>query len=323
MDQNQYQYDTALAKRNAAASAPVEDTQEIDLLMLFNALRRHILVIIAVALVFALVAGIVVQFFITPLYEATTSTYLVSTSGGTGLAQQLLSAADLSLSNSIIGDYSDIIKSRTVLEAVINKMNADYDAQVAAGVPTTMKERLDYEYEEFYSKIEVTNPTDTHIIKITVTDADPLLARDIANTLTYYVVDRLADIMGISVPNVYDQAVAPDSPSYPSLTKTVVIAFVLGAVIAAGVIIFIAVMDTTVKTAEDIENRCGMVTLTKVYYEGGKKKKGYGYGGYGSYGYGYGYGYGYYGRGDGKHHSGSDKKSKSEKESESDGGAKK
>lgn len=315
MENNQYQTDAAIAKRNTPAGA-AEETQEIDLLLLFDALRRHILVIIAVALVFALGAGIVVQFFITPLYTATTSTYLVSAGSGSGGIGELLSSADLTLSNNIIGDYSDIIKSRTILEAVIKRMNSEYDTQVAAGLPTTLNGKLDFTYEEFYDKVSVTNPTDTHIIKITVTDDDPVRAKILANYLTHYAVDQLAEIMDISVPNVYDEAVAATRPSYPSLTKTVVIAFVLGAVLAAGVIIFITVMDTTIKTSEDIENRCGLVTLTKVYYEGGKKKKkGYGYGGYGGYGYGYGYGYG--------SRSESEKSDSKESKDKKSGGAKK
>lgn len=267
MDQNQYRPDATPANRHTTAGQAVEDTQEIDLLLLFNALRRHILIIIAVALVFALVAGIYVQFFITPLYNATTSTYLVSADVG---FDSLLSYADLQISKDIIGDYSDIIKSRTILEAVINNM------------------KLPYSYGTLYGNVSVVNPTDTHIIKITVTDTDPVRARDIANYLTHYAVERLSEIMEISTPNVYDEAIVPSGASYPRLTRTVTIAFVLGAVLAAGVIVFITIMDTTVKTAEDIENRCGMVTLTKVYFEGGKKKKGYGYGSYGSYGYGYG-----------------------------------
>lgn len=268
MNENQYQSDGILKHTGGAQ----EETQEIDLLLLFNALRRHILIIAAVALLFAFCAGIVVQFFITPLYESTTSTYLVSAGGG---LSDILSVSDLQLSNNIIGDYSDIIKSRTLLESVLAKMRLKYESY---------EELLEYDYEELYEKVTVTNPSDTHIIKITITDPNPYLARDIANELTYYAVEELSIIMNISVPYVYDVAIAAEDPSYPSLAKTVVIAFVLGAVLAAGVIVFIAVMDTTVKTAEDIEQRCGMVTLTKVYFEGGKKRKGYGYG----YGYGYG-----------------------------------
>lgn len=261
MESNQYQTDTGHVKHNTAA---VEETQEIDLLLLFDALRRHILVIIATALLFALVAGIVVQFFITPLYTATTSTYLATGTGGS--LGDLLQSSDLTLSNSIIGDYSAIIKSRTLLGDVIERMD------------------LPYSYKQLYDKVSVTNPSNTHIIKITVTDPNPYLAKEIANELTYYAVEQLSEIMGISVPSVYDEATVPTSQSYPSLTKSVVIAFVIGGALAAGVIVFISIMDTTVKTAEDIENRCGMVTLTKVYYEGGRKKK---------FGYGYGYGYGY------------------------------
>lgn len=263
MDQNQYQTDNGLVRRNPAAtgSAAVEEAHEIDLLMLFNALKKRILIIIAVALVFALGAGGYVQLFVTPLYTATTSTYLVSAS--TGLSG-LLTTTDLAISNNIIGDYADIIKSRTVLNAVIEQME------------------LPYSYGTLYSKISITNPSETHIIKITVTDPDPIMARDIANHLTHYAVDQLAEIMQISTPNVYDEAITPSRPASPNLTRSVMAAFIMGAVLAAGIIVFIAVMDTTVKTAEDIENRCGMVTLTKVYYEGGRKKKGYGYG-YGGY----------------------------------------
>lgn len=261
MDQNQYQTEAGLVKHNAAA---VEETQEIDLLLLFNALRKHILVIIAAALIFALGAGIVVQFFITPLYTSTTSTYIVSASGGA--LGDILQTADLAIANNIAPDYTAIIKSRTILEAVIEQMG------------------LSYSYGQLSENISVTNPSNTHIIKITVTDPDPYLARDIANTLTHYSVERLSEIMGTSVPNVYDEAIAAARPSSPRLTRTVVIAFALGAVLAAGVIVIIAIMDTTVKTPEDIENRCGMVTLTKVYYEGGKRRK---------QGYGYGYSYSY------------------------------
>lgn len=267
MNEKEIQSDGLLAKRNTVAGGAQEETQEIDLLLLFNALRRHILIIIAVALLFALGAGIVCQFFITPLYTSTTSVYLVSAN------DSLLSLADIQLSSNIAPDYVDIIKSRSLLEHIISEME------------------LEYTYEELYENVDVVNPTDTHIIKITVTDPSPKLAKNIANNLTTYAVEQISMIMEVSVPYIYDYAIAAEDPSFPSLTKTVVIAFVLGAVLAAGVIIFIAVMDTTVKTAEDIEQRCGMVTLTKVYYEGGKKKKGYGYG-YGGYGYGYGYGYG-------------------------------
>ena len=240
MEQNQFQTDAA-ALRKTAGTAAADETQEIDLLLLFNALRKHILAIIASALVFALVAGIVVQFFITPRYEATTSTYLVSVSGGS-----LMDIVDLQISQNIAPDYVDIIKSRSILGEIINLMD------------------LDYEYDELYNNVEVTNPTDTHIIKITVTDTNPVLAMQIANNLTEYAVERISEIMEVSTPNTYDDAIIAEEPSFPSLTKTVVIAFVLGAVIACGVIVFIAVMDTTVKTPEDIENRCGLVTLTKV-----------------------------------------------------------
>lgn len=257
MNENIFQTDSAAAKRNFAAGAVQEKTQEIDLLLLFNVLRRRILIIIAVALVFALGAGIIVQFFITPLYEATTSVYLVSAN------DSLLSMSDLQISSDIAPDYVDIIKSRTMLEHVINDMN------------------LEYEYEVLKGKVTVVNPANTHIIKITITDPSPTLARDIANNLASYAVERISLIMDISVPYIYDVAIAADYPYYPSLTKTVVTAFLLGTVLVCGVIIFITIMDTTVKTAEDIEQRCGMVTLTKVYYEDGKKR---------SYGYNYGYG---------------------------------
>lgn len=251
MDQNLHQIEVGSVKPNTGTVA-VDDAQSIDLLHLLNVVRRHILIIIAVALVFAIGAGIYTELTYVPIYSSTTSTYMASSRSG---VDELLQSADLSFSRDIIGDYSNIIKSRTLLEDVIEMMD------------------LPYSYGTLSNMISVTNPAGTHIIKITVADTDPYRARDIANTLTDYAVERLSEIMGINVPSVYDKAIVATNPSGSGLTKNVMVAFVAGAVLAAGIIVLIDMMDTTVKTAEDIEGRCGMVTLTKVYNEGGKKKR--------------------------------------------------
>lgn len=56
---------------------------------------------------------------------------------------------------SLTKDYAELIKSRTVTEGVIAQLN------------------LDLTHEELLKKMAVDSATDTRILSITVTDADP------------------------------------------------------------------------------------------------------------------------------------------------------
>ena len=86
--------------------------------------------------------------------------YVLSKQDNNTLTQQ-----DMQTSLSLTKDYAELIKSRTVTEGVIAQLN------------------LDLTHEELLKKMAVDSATDTRILSITVTDADPYEACKIANAI--------------------------------------------------------------------------------------------------------------------------------------------
>ena len=132
---------------------------EIDLLELFYALKKQILWIILVAIVGGTLAFAGTKLLMTPMYESTT-TMLVLTKETT-----LSSLADLQMGTQLTNDYEILTVSRQVLERVIDDLN------------------LDMEYEDLKKSVQISNPSDSRIMEISVTYTSPKLAKEIVDEL--------------------------------------------------------------------------------------------------------------------------------------------
>ena len=62
-------------------------------------------------------------------------------------------------------------------------------------------------------------------------------------------------------PSVFQEAQLPDKPVSPSKTRNLILGFLIGAVLAAGVITVLFVMDDKVRTSDDITKLLGLPTL--------------------------------------------------------------
>ena len=100
-----------------------DDEIEIDLTELFYALKKRILVILAVMVLGAVVAGAYTKLLVTPMYSAT-STMLVLTKETT-----LTSLADLQIGSQLTQDYSMLLKTRTVMQDVVDNLDLDMSYQ--------------------------------------------------------------------------------------------------------------------------------------------------------------------------------------------------
>ena len=118
------------------------------------------------------------------------------------------------------------------------------------------------------------NPADTRILNISVQDTDARRATQIANELSEVAKKRISDIMQTDEPSVVEVAHRPDAPVKPEKAKNIMIAFLLGAILSAGVIVVMYVFNDKIRSTEDVERYLGLNTLAVVPYEGkGKKKK--------------------------------------------------
>ena len=122
-------------------------------------LRKNWLIILALTLV-GVGAAAAYSLTRTPLYEAESSVF-VSTQAGSGTIQDLNQGSNFSLDR--VPSYVLVATSPVVLNPVIDDLGLDTTASQLA------------------KQISVSSPLNSAIINVSVQDADPQLAADIAN----------------------------------------------------------------------------------------------------------------------------------------------
>lgn len=225
------------------------DDAEIDLLEIAHVLWQKIWAIILCFVVGAVLVGGYTKMMITPQYTATSMIYIL------GQTTSISSITELQVSSELTADFTIMAKSRAVINGVIKEMN------------------LDMSYDELKSSVNVSNPTDSHILQIEVTNPDPKMAKDISNAMANAVADNVASVMVTDKPSIAEKAVTPKSPSSPNLMKNTAMGGLVGAVIAMGILVVRYLMDDTIKTEEDIRKYLQINTLASVSLEKKRRKK--------------------------------------------------
>ena len=225
------------------------DDAEIDLLEIAYVLWQKIWAIILCFVVGAVLVGGYTKMMITPQYTATSMIYIL------GQTTSISSITELQVSSELTADFTIMAKSRAVINGVIKEMN------------------LDMSYDELKSSVNVSNPTDSHILQIEVTNPDPKMAKDISNAMANAVADNVASVMVTDKPSIAEKAVTPKSPSSPNLMKNTAMGGLVGAVIAMGILVVRYLMDDTIKTEEDIRKYLQINTLASVSLEKKRRKK--------------------------------------------------
>ena len=223
--------------------------QEIDLLELFRVLwGRAWLLILSFVLGCTLALG-GTSLFITPQYQSTATIYIFSKS------TSITSLADIQIGNQLTVDFQLIATTREVLESVIDELS------------------LNMTYGQLRSKVHVTNPNASHMLQITVTDPNPVLARDLSNTLADHLREQVADIMNTDKPAMVERAVAASVPSSPNVRRNTMIGGLLCLLVTAGILTVIYLMDDTISTEEEVKKYLGLETLAAIPFERGLTKK--------------------------------------------------
>ena len=147
------------------------DEQEVDLRDYINVLLKRKKLIIGITLVAIIVAGILSYFILPPVYEASGS-LLVNPKGATvniTSSEDLLSPLSY-LPQISVATYKEIVKSKDIEKKVFDELNL-------SSPPFNLT------LGNFDSMINVINPTNTTLIKVSVQYKDSVLAQKIAKNI--------------------------------------------------------------------------------------------------------------------------------------------
>lgn len=234
------------------------DEAEIDLGELLGVMFQHFWVILLCAAAGAILAFSACKLFVTPQYKSSTSVYILNKNDSSTVTY-----SDVQLGTQLTKDYAKLIKSRTVLEAVIE----EYD--------------LPFGYKELNERISVNTISDTRLIEISVLDEKPDRAQLIADAVRKKASERIVEVMAIQAVNVVDEANLPKSPVSPSVVKWTGAGLVFGGFLCVMILTIQFLLDDTIKTSDDVEKYLGLSTLAlipEMEDANAKKKRGHGKG---------------------------------------------
>lgn len=215
--------------------------EEINLKDLFSYFISKIIIVIITFLLLVILSIVNNKFIKIPEYSS--STTIVLTINSESDIDTSISQNDITINQKLVATYRQIIKSRRVLDQVIENLD------------------LDYEASELSKKISVTNETDTELLKITVSNTDPELASTIADEIAKVFSDEIVDIYNIKNVSIIDKSLISEYPYNISLYKDMVIFGMLGIILGLGIIFIMFYFDTTIKSSDEIQEKLGLPLL--------------------------------------------------------------
>ena len=176
-----------------------------------------------------------------------------------GNQSNTITTTDVTLNSKLVSTYSELVRSKNVLGQVISNLG------------------MDLNYETLKNNIAVANVKDTEMLKITVTTDNPQNAAKIANETANVFIEKIAnDFYNINNVHIVDQAEVNTTPSNINHQKDVVIFAFIGVVVAVIYVLVANMLDTTIKTAEEVEKEFKLPVLASIplYSAEAQKPKG-------------------------------------------------
>ena len=223
--------------------------EELDLKEIFNIFWNKKVQIAIITIIFIIIGSIYSFVIVKPDYSSFTTLVLAKTdsSASTNSTTGSITQSDLTLNQKLISTYSELVKSKSVLRTVISNLSL-----------TNLTE------ENLKKSVNVTAVEDTELIKITVKNSNPKDAAVIANEIAKVFTDQVTSIYNISNIHVVDQAEVAEGPYNINHAKDLLLFAFAGIVVASLYVLIANMLDTTIKTAEDVEKNTGLLVLAQI-----------------------------------------------------------
>lgn len=224
-----------------------------DLWMIFI---RHIIPIALVAVL--CVAGVMfyAKMIVQPRYNSTAMLYVLKKDND---GEYSGSQPDFSLALNVVNDCKYMLKSPTVLNAVINELG------------------LDMSYGGLYGCISTANPSGTRMLEISVQTGDAELSKKIVDCICRVSAEKITAAMGVDQVNIYATGTLENSPCNTVSRSLYLKAGIAGAVLVYAVYFIAFLLDDKIKTEEDVVKYLGLSVLGEIPNANGSKRKKYKY----------------------------------------------
>lgn len=238
--------------------------EELDLKEIFSLFWNKKLQVILIVMVFLIIGVVYTLGLVKPVYTTSTTLVLAKIDNQKNQnGEDTITTSDLTLNSKLVSTYSELVKSKKVLRKVISNLG------------------IKLEEEQLRKNISVSSVKETELIEIKVNNSDAAVATRIANETAKVFIENVSEMYNISNVHVVDEAEVPEHPSNIHHVRDVVIFGFGGLVISIIYVLLSNMLDTTVKSAEDVEKILDVPVLASVpmydfdanIEKGGKRRK--------------------------------------------------
>ena len=227
--------------------------EEIDLKEIFYYIFKKKIFVIFSVIICGIIGMLYTKYMVTPMYSSYSTVVLskpedttLIENGTTEASSNSITQNDVTLNQKLISTYSEIMKSRTVAEQVINELN------------------LNISENELMSNVSVSAKDDTEMLKISVSNKDPQIAAQIANSITEVFKVKIKEIYNIENVTTIDTAIASNSPYNVNYIKNGIIFAGIGGIACCGILFLIFYFDTRIKSKEEVEELLNLEVLAVI-----------------------------------------------------------
>ena len=222
--------------------------EELDLKELFQMFWNKKIYILLITLIFIVIGIIYTIGFVTPIYTSSTTLVLAASDKTTEANKptSTITTTDVTLNSKLVETYRVILQTNDVLREVISNLG------------------INISEEEIKNNITVSSVENTEVIKISVNNQNATNAAKITNEIAKVFSKKVGEIYNINNVYVLDEAEVSTNPSNINHTKDIVIFALIGIVISVMYVLVANMLDTTIKTQEDIEKAIKIPVLATI-----------------------------------------------------------
>ncbi len=210
----------------------MEETNEITLQEIFMIIWRKIWIILLATIIGGVASFSLSAFVLDPTYTSRISMYVNNNKENESTVANL---NDINASQKLVSTYIEILKSNNVLSKVIEESGLDY-------TPGDIRSMM---------SASAVNGTEIFEVKVTTEDAEE--AALIANTIAEVAPAEIIRVVRAGSVELIDEAKPADKPTSPNVMLNTIIGIMLGGVLSVLGVLVVAMLDTRVKSEEDLK----------------------------------------------------------------------
>ena len=206
--------------------------KEIDLRVVYGIIRKNLVLIVIVTVIFGIGAYFYSSFFISKQYSASAMIIVNNKSND----KNVINTTELTAAQDLAEVYSIIIKSDTVLQQVIDNL------------------QLNMSYETLNSRINVSAVNSTQVVRITMTHTNAEFAQKVVAEIVEVAPPIIADKVEAGSVKVISASKISNSgkPVSPNLRRNALIGAFAGLVLVLLLVFLRELTNNTFKTEDDI-----------------------------------------------------------------------